>query len=231
MIFLWERLAVGVFRCRLPFLDVAVGLVHGRTGALLIDTGTTLTQARAIAEDVQHIANREVSHIVLTHNHFDHILGSSAFDGAEIYCAAEVATTMAERTDHLRADAVRYGADAAEVDRAIAALCAAEHRVTSAVVDLGVRTVSVSHPGRGHTCHDLIAVVTGSDRPVVFCGDLVEESGDPAIDADSDPVAWPATLERVIEGGGEDAVFVPGHGAVVDAAFVRRQRDWLRTQM
>jgi glyoxylase-like metal-dependent hydrolase (beta-lactamase superfamily II) len=152
------------------------------------------------------IANREVSHIVLTHNHFDHILGSSAFDGAEIYCAAEVATTMAERTEHLRADAVRYGADAAEVDRAIAALRAPEHRVNS-------------------------AVVTGSDRPVVFCGDLVEESGDPAIDADSDPVAWPATLERVIEGGGEDAVFVPGHGAVVGAAFVRRQRDWLRTQM
>jgi hypothetical protein len=76
-----------------------------------------------------------------------------------------------------------------------------------------------------------IAVVTGADRPVVFCGDLVEESGDPAIDADSDPVAWPATLECVIEGGGEAAVFVPGHGAVADAAFVRRQRDWLRTQM
>jgi glyoxylase-like metal-dependent hydrolase (beta-lactamase superfamily II) len=66
---------------------------------------------------------------------------------------------------------------------------------------------------------------------VGFCGDLVEESGDSAIDADSYPVAWPATLERVIEGGGEDAVFVPGHGAVVDAAFVRRQRDWLGTQM
>ena len=66
---------------------------------------------------------------------------------------------------------------------------------------------------------------------MVFCGDLVEESGDPAIDADSDPVAWPATLERVIDGGGEDTVFVPGHGAVVDAAFVRRQRDWLPTQM
>ncbi len=231
MNFVWERLADGVFRCRLPFLDVTVGLVYGRTGAMLIDTGTTMTEARAIAEDVQDIANREVSQIVLTHNHFDHILGSSAFDGAEIYCAAEVVTTMAERTEHLRADAVRYGADAAEVDRAIAALRAPEHRVTSAVVDLGGRTVSVSQPGRGHTCHDLIAVVTDSDRPVVFCGDLVEESGDPAIDADSDPVAWPATLERVIEGGGEDAVFVPGHGAVVDAAFVRRQRDWLRTQM
>jgi glyoxylase-like metal-dependent hydrolase (beta-lactamase superfamily II) len=195
--FVWERLADGVFRCRLPFLDVTVGLVHGRAGAMLIDTGTTLTEARAIAGDVLDIADRKVSHVVLTHNHFDHILGSSAFDGAEIYCAPEVATTMAERTGHLRADAVRYGADAGEVDRAVAALRVPEHQVTSAVVDVGARTVSISHPGRGHTGHDLIAVVTRSDRPVVFCGDLVEESGDP----------------------------------VVDAAFIRRQQDWLRTQV
>jgi glyoxylase-like metal-dependent hydrolase (beta-lactamase superfamily II) len=227
----WERLADGVFRCRLPFLDVTVGLVYGRTGTALIDAGTTLTEARTIARDVHEIAGHRVSHIVLTHNHFDHILGASAFDGAEIYCAPEVATTMAERTDHLRADALRYGADGGEVDRAIAALRVPEHQVTSTVVDLGERTVSISHPGRGHTGHDLIAVVTGTDRPVVFCGDLVEESGDPAIDADSDPVAWPATLGRVIEEGGEAGVFVPGHGAVVAASFVRRQRDWLRARL
>jgi hypothetical protein len=64
--FVWERLADGVFRCRLSFLDVTVGLVYGRAGAMLIDTGTTLTEARAIAGDVQDIANRKVSHIVLT---------------------------------------------------------------------------------------------------------------------------------------------------------------------
>ena len=98
-------------------------------------------------------------------------------------------------------------------------------------VDLGDRTVSIRHPGRGHTDHDLIAVIIGSDRPVVFCGDLVEESGDASVDADSDPVAWPVTLDRVIDAGGADAVFLPGHGAVVDAAFIRRQQGWLRTQM
>jgi glyoxylase-like metal-dependent hydrolase (beta-lactamase superfamily II) len=223
----WERLADGVLRCRLPFLDVTVGVVYGRTGAVLIDSGTTLTEAQAIARDVHEMNAGRLSHIVLTHSHFDHILGASALEGAEIYCAPAVAATMAERTDRLRADALRYGAAAGEVDRAIAALRAPEHQVDSALIDLGDRTVSISHPGRGHTDHDLIAVVTGAGRPVVFCGDLVEESGDPSIDADSDPVAWPSTLARVIEAGGDDAVFVPGHGAVVDAAFVHTQRDWL----
>jgi glyoxylase-like metal-dependent hydrolase (beta-lactamase superfamily II) len=224
----WERLADGVFRCRLSFLDVTVGLVCGRDGVVLIDTGTTLTEARAIEADIQDIASRKVTHIVLTHNHFDHVLGASAFDGAKIYCAPDVAATIAERPDHLRGDALRYGADPDEVDRAIAALRVPEHQVRDAVIDLGDRTVGISHPGRGHTDHDLIAVVIGADRPVVFCGDLVEESGEPSIDADSDPAAWPSTLERVIEVGGAEGVFVPGHGAVVDAAFVRRQSDWLR---
>jgi glyoxylase-like metal-dependent hydrolase (beta-lactamase superfamily II) len=227
----WEHLADGVLRCRLPFLDVTVGLVYGRGGAMLIDTGTTLTEARGIARDVQDIAGQRISHIALTHNHFDHILGASVFDGAEIYCAPEVATTMAERTNRLRSDAVRYCAAAHEVDRAIAALRVPEHQVTSAVVDLGELLVSISHPGRGHTGHDLIAVVSGSDRPVVFCGDLVEESGDPSIDAESDPAAWPTTLDNVIRAGARDAVYVPGHGAVVDAAFVRHQQEWLCTQM
>jgi glyoxylase-like metal-dependent hydrolase (beta-lactamase superfamily II) len=64
-------------------------------------------------------------------------------------------------------------------------------------------------------------------RVVVFTGDLIEESGDPAIDVDSDVAAWPATLDRLLTVGGPDAIYVPGHGSVVNAEFVRRQRDWL----
>jgi glyoxylase-like metal-dependent hydrolase (beta-lactamase superfamily II) len=48
----WERVADGIHRCRLPFLDVTVGLVCGRTGTLLIDTGTTLLEANAVKADV-----------------------------------------------------------------------------------------------------------------------------------------------------------------------------------
>ena len=226
MNFAWEGLGGGVYRCRLPFLDVTVGLVCGQTGTLLIDTGTTLAEATAVKSDIAHIAGRPVSHIVLTHNHFDHILGSSVFADAAVYCAPEVSSTIARRTEHLRADAIRHGADPDEVARAIAALRPPEHQISEADLDLGGRTVAIIHPGRGHTGHDLIAVVA---RPaVVFCGDLVEESGDPVVDEDSDPAAWPTTLGRVLAAGGPDAVYVPGHGAAVDAVFVERQRRWLQ---
>jgi glyoxylase-like metal-dependent hydrolase (beta-lactamase superfamily II) len=69
------------------------------------------------------------------------------------------------------------------------------------------------------------------DTPVVFCGDLVEESGDPAFGRDSDLRAWPSTLDRVLAAGGPEAMFVPGHGAVVDFDFVRRQQEWLRDRV
>jgi glyoxylase-like metal-dependent hydrolase (beta-lactamase superfamily II) len=228
----WERLADGVRRCRLPFLDVTVGVVQGSGGMLLIDCGTTLAEARAIDSDVRTFDPRGVSHIVLTHNHFDHILGSSVFTDAAVSCAPEVVRSMVDGTERLRADAVRHGANEKDVDQAIAAWRSPEHQVRQAAVDLGARTALVSHPGRGHTNHDLIVAVPAAspDRgpTVVFCGDLVEESGDPAVDAESDPAEWPTTLAQVLAAGGPDAVFVPGHGAVVDSAFIRRQQAWLR---
>ncbi len=231
MHFAWERLTPSVHRCRLAFCDVTIGLVGGRTGALLIDTGTTLAEADAIDADARQIAGRPVTHVVLTHKHFDHVLGSSAFSEAEIYCAPEVVEYLSSATDHLRDHALSYGADAAEIDRAIVALKPPQCGIYDAVIDLGDRTVTIAHLGRGHTSADLVVIApdaAGEDDPVVvFTGDLVEESADPAIDADSDVAAWPETLNRILARGGPEAIYVPGHGNVVDAEFIRRQRDWL----
>jgi glyoxylase-like metal-dependent hydrolase (beta-lactamase superfamily II) len=229
--FAWEQLTDSVHRCRVPFCDVTIGLVQGRTGTLLVDTGTTLAEAAAIDHDVRQITGGLITHIVLTHKHFDHVLGSSRFTGAEIYCAPEVVDYLSSATDQIRDDALHYGADAAEVDRAIAALRPPRRGMYEATIELGGRTVTVTHPGRGHSSSDLIVVVPPADdeegATVVFTGDLVEESADPAIDVDSDVAAWPATLDRILAIGGPNALYVPGHGKVVGAEFVRRQRDWL----
>jgi glyoxylase-like metal-dependent hydrolase (beta-lactamase superfamily II) len=229
----WEQLTDSVHRCRLPFLDVTVGLVQGRTGALLVDTGTTLTEAQAIDADVQQIAGHRVTHVVLTHKHFDHVLGSGVFADAQIYCAPDVLNYLTSATDQLRDDALRYGAEVEEVERAIAALRPPQHAIDSAVVDLGNLNVTIAYLGRGHTTSDLVVVVPGDDRGqvVIFTGDLIEESGDPAIDADSDVAAWPNTLDHLLAVGGPEAIYVPGHGSVVDAEFVRRQRDWLSSRL
>jgi glyoxylase-like metal-dependent hydrolase (beta-lactamase superfamily II) len=226
----WESLTDSVHRCRLPFLDVTVGLVQGSAGTMLVDTGTTLVEAQAIRDDVRHIAGRDVTHVVLTHKHFDHVLGSGVFADAEKYCTPEVSDCISSATDQLRTDALSYGANEAEVYCAIAALRPPQHTVDDAVIDLGNREVVVARPGRGHTDADLVVLAPGveGERSVVFTGDLLEESGDPAIDADSDVADWPDTLDRLLAIGGPDAIYVPGHGSVVGVEFIRRQQDWLR---
>lgn len=229
----WERLAAGVYRCRLPFLDVTVGVVAGRDQVLVIDSGTTLLEAHAISGDVRELTGRAVTMVLLTHHHFDHILGAAGFAGAQIFGAPAVADALTRRLPQTREHAIGYGADAGELDRAIAAARPPDREVLFADLDLGDKSVRFEHPGRGHTDHDLIAVVAPTDPAdptVVFCGDLVEESGDPAIDAESDLAEWPRTLDRVLALGGSDARYVPGHGATVDATFVARQRDWLTSR-
>lgn len=225
----WERLSEGVYRCRLPFLDVTVGLVLGADRVLLVDCGTTIAEAGMIARDLGTLAGRTVTDVVLTHHHFDHILGSAGFPEARLIAAAPAAAALTARAAATGGQAVEFGADPVQVADAVAALRAPDRVVTDAVIDLGGRWAEVSHPGRGHTDHDLVVLVPG-EPAVLFCGDLVEESADPAIGDDSDLPAWPGTLDRLLQIGGEGARYVPGHGAVVDAGFVRRQRDWLTSR-
>ena len=65
---------------------------------------------------------------------------------------------------------------------------------------------------------------------VLFSGDLVEYNAG-VYTGDAQLAEWPATLDRMLELGGDDAVYVPGHGGCVDAAFVRAQRAWLTRQL
>jgi glyoxylase-like metal-dependent hydrolase (beta-lactamase superfamily II) len=80
--------------------------------------------------------------------------------------------------------------------------------------------VSLRHLGRGHTGADLVVAVDD----VLFAGDLVEEGAPPAME-DSFPLEWPDTVTALLEL--VRGPVVPGHGAVVDAAFVTAQRDEL----
>ncbi|MBV1948122.1 MBL fold metallo-hydrolase [Streptomyces sp. BV129] len=224
----WERLAEGVGRCRLPGWDCTVGLVVGSGTALVVDAGSSLAEGAGLRAAARTLAGRDVTHLALTHPHFDHVLGASAFAGAEVYGAVGLDVVFTHERAALRLDAVDHGLPAGEAEAATRALVPPAHAVSGEwTLDLGGgRQVLLANVGPGHTGHDLAVLVPGSPE-VVFCGDLVEESGEPQAGPDALPARWPAALDRLLELGGEDALYVPGHGAVVDAAFVRRQRDAL----
>jgi glyoxylase-like metal-dependent hydrolase (beta-lactamase superfamily II) len=276
----WEELGPRVGRCRLPVWDCTVGLVVGEGAALMIDAGSGLREgARLRTEARRLLGGGRVTHLALTHAHFDHVFGAAAFAGVEVFGAAELSgveafagvgeaefagaevsgeaefagvevfgavgleRVLVDGRDELRADAVRNGADPGEAAEAADLLVRPRHLVSGEwTLDLGggVR-VLLANVGPGHTGHDLAVLVrtdvrgdardTGGPRTgspeIVFCGDLVEESGEPQAGPDAVPTRWPAALDRLLALGGEDAVYVPGHGAAVDAGFVRAQRDAL----
>ncbi|WP_030418320.1 MBL fold metallo-hydrolase [Streptomyces sp. SCSIO 75703] len=224
----WERITAHVVRRRLPGWDCTVGLVLGAGGVLAVDAGSCLAEGAGVRAWAERTAGARVTHLALTHAHFDHVLGAGAFPDARVYGAPGVGAALTGGREELVADAVAHGLDARAAREAADALPGAVRETEGEVtLDLGGGARAVlAAVGPGHTGHDLAVLVPG-DPAVVLCGDLVEESGPPQAGPDAVPSRWPAALDRLLALGGEDARYVPGHGAVVDAAFVRAQRDAL----
>jgi len=210
---------------------VTIGLVVGDDGVLLVDTGSTPAEGARLRDQARELTGREVTDVVLTHGHFDHVFGACAFPGARVYGHRSLDAYLLRERRAQREAAVRHGTDAAQAGLGAERLVRTSHPVGAELaLDLGARPVRLVHPGPGHTGHDLVVLVAGAsprDPAVVFCGDLVEESGEPQAGEDAVPAAWPAALDALLALGGETARYVPGHGAVVDARFVRAQRDAL----
>ncbi|CAN5913340.1 MBL fold metallo-hydrolase [soil metagenome] len=224
----FREVADRVWVARYPWFDVNVALVAGSDGAVVVDTHASGVAAREVVEDLSQVAGagRFVA-IVNTHEHFDHTFGNATF--LDVFGAVPVhAHEVAAARTHAAGERIkrRYSADLDDPHReeVLATEVVAADRTfsSSAVLDLGDRLVELLHPGRGHTGGDLVVRVADAD--VVLAGDLVEESAPPAIGGDAYPLDWPHSLDVVLGLLGADTVVVPGHGALVDRAFVERQR-------
>ncbi|GFE17008.1 MBL fold hydrolase [Streptomyces glebosus] len=223
----WEQLGDGVARRRMPGWDETIGVIAGTTGVMIVDTGATLRDGADLRRAIRGVLGRDVTHIALTHPHFDHVLGTAAFAGVKVFGAAGLGDLLRRGKDALRHDAIRHGVDRDAAAEAADLVVAPHHHVHDRLtVELGDRQVLLANVGPAHSTHDLAVLVPGrgGSPEIVFCGDLVEESGEPQAGPDALPQRWPGALDRLLALGGEDARYVPGHGAVVDAAFVRAQR-------
>ncbi|MEV1009981.1 MBL fold metallo-hydrolase [Streptomyces sp. NPDC049881] len=222
----WEEVTDGVIRRRLSGWDETIGAIAGDDGLLLVDTGPTPGAAADAGREAAALLGLPVTRLVVTHPHFDHLLGAGAFPEAEAYGPRHDAAENAR-------DGVRQGLAPEDAAHGQELLSGVRWRImdgTDVTLDLGGgRRALLVDLGAAHSSHD-IAVVVHGPVPVVFCGDLVEESGEPQAGPDARPERWPGALDRLLDLGGPEAVYVPGHGALVDADFVRAQRDALRAR-
>ncbi|AMB58483.1 MBL fold metallo-hydrolase [Microterricola viridarii] len=207
----WAEIADGVWQARYQPLDVSIGLVRGEHGLLLVDTRCGPAEAGEIVADVARLRQGDIRWVVNTHAHYDHTFGNQLF--------APTATIYG----HHRIAAHFRDYEAAELAGRPDVVLTPPHVPVEAVLelDLGGRSVRLLALPPGHTDTDLVVHV-----PDVGCwivGDVVEESGPPQAGPDAFPQSWPHALRVLADMIGPHELVVPGHGRVVDRAFVLAQ--------
>lgn len=210
----WREIAAGVFVAVAEPAGVNLGLVVGADAALLIDTGSSPDQGRAVRSSITAVTDRPLVAVAVTHWHYDHAFGLTAFRDLP---------SIAHESVRGRLASLEAAAEATRLGFAAEDLTSPNQEIAVATaIDLGGRRVEIAHLGEGHTDGDLIIVVPDAD--LVFVGDLVESAGPPAFGPDSVPGAWAGTLDSIIGLMTAATMLVPGHGAPVDREFVFEQR-------
>lgn len=217
----WVEIGDRVFVRRYAFYDQNIGVVLGRGEALVIDTRSTYGQAREIVADLRSLTHDPVTVVVDTHGHFDHAFGNAIFRPAMIWghegCVAFMERTGEARKPRIEEETPELAGELSEVaidppDRTFA---------STATAEVGGRAVDLRYLGRGHTDHDIVVTVPGTD--VLFAGDLLENGAVPFY-GDAYPREWASTaaaLARLVAPG--RGVVVPGHGDHAGRGFADAQ--------
>lgn len=186
-----------------------LGFVIGQNSVAVIDTGTARWMGEALWRSIRQRTDLPVTHVVLTHMHPDHVLGTATFvdAGAEVVGHANLSRALADRQDNYLQSLVRLvgaeaflGTEAVMVDVAVQG---------SMVIDLGGRALQVRAWPAAHTGTDITVFdnVTGT----FFAGDLVFDRHAPALDGKL--TGWRAVLSEIE--GMKINQLVPGHGGPV----------------
>lgn len=215
----WEEVDEGVWTRRYRPYQINITAIDVGGAFVLVDTRGSLTQGRELAADVGSLAAQPVLGVVNTHEHFDHTFGNAAFDvprWGHVRCAEKLAASGQQQ----RAAALSWVPEEAHDELNESPIVPPDNTFEKeSTVEVGDRALRLLHLGRGHTDNDVIVLVEDAD--VVIAGDLVEEGAPPAY-GDAFPFDWPETVNALLEH--VSGPVVPGHGEVVDEAFVRRQQ-------
>ncbi|MGC3940640.1 quinoprotein relay system zinc metallohydrolase 2 [Roseobacter sp. EG26] len=183
-----------------------LGFVIGESSVAVIDTGTARWMGEAVWRAIRQRTNLPVSHVILTHVHPDHVLGTAAFSttDAQVIGHANLSRALADRAsnyieslDRLIGTADFLGTRAVAVDTVVE---------NDMMVDLGGRTLRLQAWPTAHTGTDITIfdVATGT----LFAGDLVFDRHTPALDGSLR--GWRAVMAELQ--AFKLNLIVPGHG-------------------
>lgn len=208
------EVAPGVFVHQGPYEDFSpangggianLGFVVGTHGVAIIDSGGSLHQGEALLTAVRARTSLPISHVILTHAHPDHVLGTAAFrdEGAAVVGHARLTSALAQDGPVYLANLRRMvgaGMDGTEL------VAPTESVTDTATIDLGARTLELRAWPRAHTDSDL--TVLDRQTGTLFAGDLLFIARIPVVDGSL--LGWLQVMDELVT---LPAVrVVPGHG-------------------
>ncbi len=217
-----------VWVARYAWADVNITAIGGERGLVVVDTHGSSAAGRVVLDDLDRLGVGPVTHVVNSHWHWDHTFGNVAFRDAvrdvPIHAHEEAARWLTEHGQRMKQRFADSPDDPHRDDVAATEIVIPDKTFNAThALDLGDRLIELVFLGRGHTSGDIVTRVVDAD--VVAAADLIEELAKPWIGMDSYPLEWPATLDVLLESMTDQTVVIPGHGALVDRAFVKTQRD------
>jgi len=183
-------------------------VLRTEAGAVVVDSMTLPMQGRMIREKVRELTGMETKLLINTHYHQDHTHGNPAFEpGTRVLSTARTLS-------HLQALDTEFWSDEA------ASLLPNETFTDRMTLLVGGKTITLIHPGVGHTDGDLVVLFV--DEGVLHTGDLMFHRYYPNIDleAGGSVQQWVSTLENLLR---LDFIrVIPGHGETSDRAGLRQ---------
>lgn len=227
----WSEVGDGVFQRRYNPLDISICVVRSDDGLMVVDTRSSPREAKDLIADLEPFGV-PVRWVVNTHAHFDHSFGNQCFGpasdiAAPIFGHHRVPAHLEQYEVPMLARFIEQDVDHIDAWEEVVVTQPTQLVRERTSLDVGGREVRLVHLGRGHTDNDLLVQIP--DAGCWLVGDVIEESGPPMYGSGSFPIEWPATVEALLHELEDDETLVPGHGAVVDRAFVVAQQQDLQT--
>lgn len=116
-----QEVAPGVYTALQPFADrfndsnSTVILLDD--SVVVVDTQTTLTATRAVAEQIRHLTNKPVRWVINTHWHGDHVQGNQVY--RELYPQVQFVAQVNTREDMAKRATAELGDDVASLPKRI----------------------------------------------------------------------------------------------------------------
>jgi len=214
-----EGIYVRVGRHAPPFeaTNVAnIGFVVGESCVAVIDSGAGVADGEALLCAVQETTTLPICYLVLTHHHFDHVMGNSVFANAlqsqipplEILAHEKLAPALQQSADYYLA---RLSDDADNpLPSELIVLPTQSVRLNETMtIDLGGRSLELTAFGPAHTNNDVS--ILDSKTNTLWSSDLLFVEHVPTIDGSFGSVnGWLDVIDELQAVKAEIAV--PGHG-------------------